>query len=973
MAKKAGKQTTKEIPERQSEVFSDTGEGGAALTFPPPEAETADTFPIVALGASAGGLEARESFFSNMPAKPGLSFVVIQHLSPGTKSVMRELLQAKTKMAVHRVENGMKIEPDRIYVNPPGMEVSLLGRTLHSAAQGGGKAPLFPIDSFFRSIAENEKEKAMCVILSGTGTDGTLGLEAVKGEGGLAIVQDVNQAKFDGMPRSAIGTGIVDMVLPVEKMAEAILRYARRPYTVVTEKNGRVPKTFQNFIERMLLLIRDRTGVDYTDYKQSSIRRRVERRMAAHQIDSIEDYFRYLEENPSEAEALHKDFLIGVTRFFRDPEAFEVLSERVVSELIQQKRQDSTLRIWVPGCSTGEEALSIAMLLFENMEKLNVHHGIQIFATDLDPSAIDRARLGEYPESIVPDVSKGRLERFFVKSGTAYGIKKFIREMIVYAVQNIAQGTPFSKMDLISCRNLLIYMGMKLQGKILPIFHHALNEGGYLFLGSSESIGRFDDLFSTIETHWKIYKRKDISSRLWAATISRTEEVYTAMPPTQGRQDRKKEDLGRLSARAIVDLFAPPYVIVDEKNDILFSHGAVEKYLKLPEGESSLNILKMANESLRLQFELALYETAREGKPVSVGNLALGEKEENRIFDLAVNPLTQPKGLSVVAFIEKTAPKKSLKGKKKAASSEDIVPHLARLERELQATREHLQATVEELEASNEELKSANEELQSTNEELNTLNSELQKSLDRVSELSNDLNNLLTSTEIATIFLDNRLHVRRFTPFTTRVFNLIETDIGRSIGDITSKITGLDLLGAASEVLNTLHRESHEIRDDDGSWFSVRVLPYRTIDNVIDGVVINIIDITEVKRIQMLADDAKELAQSIVETVRGPLLVLDSDFRVVSGNKAFYDTFRIPRHESEGVPVYRLGSGQWNSPGLRELLEKIIPEKSSFQDFRVEHDFPAIGHRVLLLNARRIEQRGSLPHLILLAMEDITQ
>ena len=973
MAKKATNQTTRGRPARQSEVPADTGGGSAFLTFSPSEAETADTFPIVALGASAGGLEALESFFSNMPSEPGLSFVVIQHLSPGTKSVMRELLQAKTKMAVHLVENGRKIEPDRIYVNPPGMEVSLLGRTLQLTEPRGGKAPLFPIDSFFRSLAESEKEKAICVILSGTGTDGTLGLRAVKEEGGVVIVQDANQAKFDGMPRSAVGTGIVDMVLPVEKMAEKILSYVKQPRLTVAETGERVHETLKSFLERILLLIRDRTGVDFTDYKQSSIHRRIERRMAIHQIDSREDYFRYLEENPSEAEALHKDFLIGVTRFFRDPEAFEVLSERVLSELIRKNRQHSPLRIWVPGCSTGEEAVSIALLVFEYMEKLQRHHSVQIFATDLDYSAIERARLGEYPESIVSDVSEERLERFFVKSqNNTYRIKKFIRDMIVYAVQNIAQGTPFSKMDLISCRNVLIYMGMKLQRKILPIFHYSLNEGGYLFLGSSESIGRFDDLFSTLETHCKIYQRKDIGSKLWAGNLPQTEEVYDPMPPTLGRQARKKEDLGQLSARAVADLFAPPYVIVDGKNEVLFSHGAVEKYLKLPEGESSLNVFKMAKEGLRLKLELALYEAAREGKPVRVADLALGEKEDYQIFDLAVNRLTQPKGLSVVAFIEKAAPKKP-KRKRKAASSEDFDPNIARLERELQAAREHLQATGEEIEASNEELKSANEELQSTNEELNTLNAELQKSLDRVTELSNDLNNLLSSTEIATIFLDNRLHIRRFTPFATKILNLIEADIGRSIGDITSKITGLDLRKTASEVLDTLHRESHEILSDGGEWLSVRVLPYRTIDNVIDGVVINIIDIIEEKRIQMLAEDAGAYAESVVETVREPLLVLDGDFRVVSANKAFYETFRISRYESEGVPVYELGSGQWNIPELRELLEKIIPEKNSFQDFRVEHDFPEIGHRVLVFNARRIEQRGSRPHLILLAMEDITE
>ena len=657
MAKKAGNQTTQKRPARKSEVFTDTLEPASSSTLSPPEVETADGFPIVAIGASAGGLEALESFFSNMPPEPGLSFVVIQHLSPGARSAMRELLQAKTKMAVHLAQDGMKIEPNRVYVNPPGMEVSLINRTLHSTEPRVGKAPIFPIDSFFRSFAESEKEKAICVILSGTGTDGTLGLRAVKEEGGVVIVQDVNQAKFDGMPRSAVGTGLVDMVLPVEKMAEGILSYVKHPYMLSAETNGRVYKTFQDFMARILLLIRARTGVDFTEYKHSSIRRRVERRMATHQIESIEDYFRYIEENPSEVEALHKDFLIGVTRFFRDSEAFEALSEKVVSKLIQNKRPGSTVRIWVPGCSTGEEAISIAILLVEYMEKLNVHHSVQIFGTDIDPFAIDRARLGEYPESIASDVSEERLERFFVKSEHSYRIKKSVREMIVYAVQNLAQDTPFSKMDLISCRNVLIYMGMKLQRKVLPLFHYSLNEGGYLLLGSSESIGRFDDLFSTIETHWKIYQRKDIGSRLWAGTVPKTEEVYAAMPPTKGRQGYETEDLGRLSARAVVDLFSPPHVIVDEKNEILFSHGAVEKYLKFPEGKPSFNILKMAKESLRLKLELALYEAARDGRPVKIESLASGEKEEYQVFDLMVNPLTEAKGLSVVAFIEKDAPK----------------------------------------------------------------------------------------------------------------------------------------------------------------------------------------------------------------------------------------------------------------------------------------------------------------------------
>ena len=972
MAKKV-LHTGKKSRSRQPDVLAEgrADQGTPSLTLSPPEAQTADTFPIVAVGASAGGLEALEVLFSSMPPEPGLAFVVIQHLSPGSKSVMRELLQAKTKMAVHRVENGMKIEPNSVYVNSPGMEVSLLNRTLQSTEPRQGKGPLFPIDSFFRSVAEHEKERGISVILSGTGTDGTLGLKAVKEEGGLVIVQDANQAKFDGMPRSALGTGLVDMVLPVEKMAEGLLRYVKRPSIMNTEKSGKIDENHQSVIEKMFVLIRAQIGIDFKDYKQTSIRRRVERRMAAHQIDTIEDYFRYLKENPPEVKVLYKDFLIGVTRFFRDTEAFEALSEKVLAELIQNRRQGSTIRIWVPGCSTGEEAISIAILFIESMEKLKERHGIQIFGTDLDPSAIDRARLGEYPESIASDISEERLERFFVKTGNVYRIKKFIREMIVYAVHSITEDTPFSKLDLISCRNVLIYMGVKLQRKVLPLFHYALNEEGYLFLGSSESIGRFDDFFSTIDMRWKIFQRKGIGSKPWAGTLPKVEDIEAAVLPAKGQMWSPKEDLGHLSARAIVDLLAPPYVIVNGKHEVLFSHGAVEKYLKLPEGEWSLDILKTAKEGLRLKLELALYEAARDGGPVTIELLSSGERQGPQIFDLSVKPLAEPKGSVLVAFIEKTASQKSKK-KRKAGSSEDIDPHIVRLERELQATRENLQATMEEVEASNEELKSANEELQSTNEELTTLNSELQKSLNTVSELSNDLDNLLSSTEIATIFLDNRLRIRRFTPFATKIFNLIGTDTGRSIGDITSKISGLNLFKSASEVLDTLHRKHFEMRDDDGNWCSIRLLPYRTIENVIDGIVINFIDITESKRIQMLAEDAMNYAESIVETVRQPLMVLDNDFRVVSANRSFYETFNTSRQETEGCPLYELGNGQWNIPELRELLEKIIPGKNSSQGLRLEIDLPSIGHRVMVLNARQIEQRGDQPRLILLAVEEFT-
>ncbi|MFO0754533.1 MAG: CheR family methyltransferase, partial [Thermodesulfovibrionales bacterium] len=644
-----------------------------------------------------------------------------------------------------------------------------------------------PIDFFFRSLAQDQRERAVGIILSGTGTEGTLGLKAVKGEGGLSIAQDPNDARYGGMPGSAIAGGLVDYVLPAQRMAEHLMKYSRsplvRPPQAMTKIEGKA-----DYLQKIFILIRAQTGHDFSLYKQNTILRRIERRMAIHQIEDLSHYVRYLRENAHEVEALFRELLIRVTNFFRDPEAFETVKKEVVPHLLGNRSYDAPVRIWVPGCSTGEEAYSLAILFREHMQEIEKNHKIQIFATDIDTNAIETARNGVYPESITVDVSPERLSRYFIKQDTSYRVKDDIREMVVFAVQNLIKDPPFSKLEMISCRNLLIYLGTELQKKVIPLFRYALNSEGILFLGSSETIGDFSDIFSVFNKKWKIYKATRSPS------LPPPMDMRTAAPPERdlrekGFAGKKPGDIsvGDLAERFLLEYYSPSCAIVNERGDILYLHGRTGKYLEPAPGKASLNALTMAREGLQLELRTALRKAVARKEDVISEGLRVRTNGDFQTINLEVKYIRKPEtlqGLIMIVFIDVPAPPRQ-EDSLERGDEERINKRVMELEFEVKSTKEHLQTTIEELETANEELKSTNEELQSSNEELQstneeletskeelqsvneellTVNAELQNKIDELSQVNNDMSNLLVSTQIATIFLNNALRIKRLLP-----------------------------------------------------------------------------------------------------------------------------------------------------------------------------------------------------------------
>ena len=796
------------------------------------------------------------------------------------------------------------------------------------------------------------------------------------------------------MVRSAIETGLADFVLPVEMMPKELIGYIKQPY-VRGYKLG-IGAEHLDAIQKVLMLVRSRSGHDFSHYKQNTVYRRVERRMALHNITEIRNYVQYLKETPAEVDALFKDFIIEVTSFFRDHEAFEVLGNKIIPAIVEQKKPDSAVRVWVPGCATGEEAFSLAILFQEAMDRMNKHLNVQIFATDINKETIEQARTAQFPEGISADMPAERLGRFFIKEGGAYRVKKPIRDMVVFAAQNLISDPPFSKLDLVSCRNVLIYMDSVLQKKVIPLFHYTLNQNGYLFLGSSETIGEFSGLFSPVDTKWKLFQRKGIvSGKAPDYLHAPIDEAHPAYLKTLAQPTSREINIREIAERLILDEYAPPCVFIDDKFDIFYFQGSTDRYLTQPPGEPSFNLITMAREDLRYQLSAVLNKALKHTKAVVRETLRLKQKEGIRTVDVVVKPVSQSslkQKLMMVTFEEKTAPDEKETKKKKTARSPGMDLRVSSLENELRSTKEYLQATIEQMQTTNEELRSANEELQSTNEELQstneelatskeelqstneeliTVNSELQDKIEALMQANSDINNLLAGTDIGTIFLDNGLRIKRFTPAVTNFFNLIQIDIGRPISDITSKIPLVNISQEVRTVLKDLQKKEFEIQTANGNWYSMRILPYRTIDNAIDGVVITFMDISERKKAEQSGETARIYAESIVATVREPLVVLDERLKIVSANSAFYNKFETSPEETEKMLIYNLGNGQWNIPKLRELLEEVVPRNNSFNDFEVSYEFPSIGQKTMLLNARLINQADQ-GKLILLAIEDIT-
>ncbi|OGJ84998.1 MAG: chemotaxis protein CheR [Candidatus Raymondbacteria bacterium RifOxyA12_full_50_37] len=835
-------------------------------------------FPIVGIGASAGGLAAIESFFSAIPqgAPMDMAFVVVQHLDPDHKSILVDLVKKYTTMPVTIVEDAMEVRPNCVYIIPPNQDMAFHTGKLHLLEPETPHGLRLPIDFFFRSLAQDQRERAICVVLSGTGTDGSAGLKAIKGEGGMAMVQTPESAAYDGMPRNAIATGLADYVLPPEKMPEQLILYGQRTFNRHAPGLRAQSPDSSDVLHKVFLMLRDQTGHDFSLYKRNTINRRIERRMAVTQISRPEDYIRFLRENKAEVDILFRELLIGVTSFFRDPEAFESLRKNVIQGLLK-KPAAGGVRIWVPGCSTGEEAYSIAMLIREHLDNSKQNFPAQIFATDIDAEAIEKARAGVFSDSIAADVSPERIARFFTRTNTSYRIGKRIRDLVVFAKQDVLKDPPFSKVDLISCRNLLIYFDVEAQKKLLPLFHYALNPDGHLFLGNSESVGELTTMFASVDKKWKIFARKTI-------TLYRPATIPILPPPGMETRNGKTSPIAipvqpathrQLAEQTMLDTYVPASVLVNMNLDVLFIHGHTGEYLEPATGEATLNLLKLARPGLRAELAAATRKALSSRTPARHNNIRIATNGKTSLINLVVKPVIGPKGsqgMLMVIFEEtaKPAAKEAGRTMLKAAKKSGQNQRLVALELEVQAKGEYLQATIEELETANEELKSTNEELQSSNEELQstneemetskeelqsvneeliTVNNELQKKIEELSRSNNDMNNLMAGTNIGTLFVDLNLRIQRFTPATTHIINLIQTDIGRPISDIVSRLDGYDsLVQDARAVLDTLVPKEAEVLTKEGQWYQMRIQPYRTLENVIEGVVITFVKIIERKK-----------------------------------------------------------------------------------------------------------------------------
>ncbi|MCE2694179.1 MAG: PAS domain-containing protein [Verrucomicrobiaceae bacterium] len=870
-------------------------------TLPPPRrrktaakvaSKASATFPIVGIGASAGGLEALEQFLARVPPGSGMAFVIVQHLDPTRKGIMPELLQRATGMKVIQVKNRTPVREDCVYVIPPNKDMSILHGVLHLLAPASPRGLRLPIDIFLRSLALDQQERSVGVILSGMGSDGTLGLRAIKEKAGVALVQEPATAKFDSMPRSAIDAGLADIVAPAGELPGKIFAYLQRKPLIVRTELVLEDKT-QSALEKVIVLLRDHTGNDFSLYKRNTLYRRIERRMGIHQITKMARYVRYLQENSQELDLLFKELLIGVTNFFRDPAVWEELRTQVIPALLASRSPGHALRAWVPGCSTGEEAYTLAMVFREAVEALKPKASfvLQIFATDLDRDAIDKARHGVFPPNITTDVSAERLKRFFTKEDHGYRVRREIREMVIFAPQNIIMDPPFTKLDLLSCRNLLIYLTAEVQKKLMPLFHYSLTPGGLLLLGSAETVGSSTDLFASVSAKARIFKRTETVQRPVQVEFPASFKVGKPFGPESAQPAKPLASLQSLADQLILRSYAPPTVLTNDKGDIFYISGRTGKYLEPAAGKANWNLFAMAREGLRYELAGAFPKALKQKESVLLHALKVGTDGGTQCVDVSVQRLDEPgplHGLVIIVFTDVAmavtthTSKTPAQNARLTASERELqrVRAEARItheemqtsQEEIRSANEELQSTNEELQSTNEELTTSKEEMQSLNEELQTVNAELQAKLQELSSSSNDMKNLLDSTDIAMLFLDRHLNVRRFTHQATKIIKLIPSDVGRPITDLVSNLDDPALSADACEVLRSLVPKEKPVSTPDGRWFSVRIMPYRTLDDRIDGVVITFADITVAKTLEAeLREKQAALEQRVVtQTKRKP-------------------------------------------------------------------------------------------------------
>ncbi len=994
-------------------------------------------FPIAGIGASAGGLEAFTELLKHLPPDTGIGFVLVQHLAPERSSALTQLLSRATPMPVLEAADNQRVAPNCVYVIQPSTTLTIKRGLLKLRPRRNAPSPIGSIDCFLESLAHDQHQHAIGVVLSGTAKDGTLGLEAIKAEGGITFAQD-DSAKYDSMPHHAIATGCVDFVLNPEDIAKELARIAQHPYVagqqagvvssgdakreplapsaqpppIARQGKASAINGGQDWRQQILLLLRNYSGVDFSLYKPTSIQRRIARRMVLKKQDTLQQYADLLRASADELAALNSDLLISVTSFFRNPEAFEVLQAKVFAKLLQE-RGNHPLRVWVLGCSTGQEAYSIAMAFAEVAEKAARNRTLQVFATDVNANLLDKARRGLYSKSLVQEISPERLRRFFVEEDGGYRVVKSLRESIVFARQNLITDPPFSRMDLISCRNLLIYLEPKVQAKALATFHYALNPGGFLFLGASESTDGFAGMFEAVDKRQKLYCRKPAPLAMSLLPLKgdrrqhnvRGQEANTGSPLSAPDvvEDHLQGVRGDLDAqreadRVTVNQFSPPGVLINSEMQILQFRGPTDPYLQPPStGKARFDLLKMAREGLMVPLRDAINKAKKVNKPVRKENVAIYEDHKVRRAHVEVVPLKNLKAHRYLVFFEdaEKAPPRTGSGRKmgntastRRASGKDWHDE-GGLERQLAETRDYLESILEQREAANQELQVSSEEAQSANEELQSINEELETSKEELettneeliatneelarrntelSHLNADWGNLLTATALPIVLLARDLTVRRFSPQAERQFNLQAGDAGRPLRGLRHGIELPELESLLQAVVAEGRGFEREIQDQSGRWFSLRVSPYLTQERKVEGAVVVLLDVDALKRAERQATEAHLYAQAVVDDAP-PLLILDEHLRVVSANEQFCNHFKVSRAETTNTLVYKLGNGQWNIPKLRKFLEGILPRNSSFTDFEVVHDFATIGRRTMLLSGRRLDH---LRHIILF-IADITE
>jgi two-component system CheB/CheR fusion protein len=964
---------------------------------------------IVGIGASAGGLEAYSQFFAHLPVDTGMAFIIVQHLDPVHESILPELMAKMTRMVVRQVSEGSPIKPNEVYVISPNTDIAV-SHGMMKITTRSERRPYLTIDHLFRSLAEDQKDYAIGILLSGTSSDGALGVETIKHAGGITFAQDEASARYSFMPNAAVATGCVDFVLNPGEIARELAKITRPPFwsCYQTPAAELLPERDKE-LEQILLLLQKVTGVNFTLYKRSTLRRRIMRRMVLHKLENLESYLKFLTETHGEVEALYQDVLIKVTGFFRDEGAFEVLKKTVFPEILAAKPGDAGVRFWVPGCSSGEEAYSLAMSWLEFLGDKAPAAPIQIFATDVSEAVIDKARLGIFLENIASEVSPERLRRFFVKVAGGYQISKTIRDMCVFAWQNLIQDPPFSKLDLISCRNVLIYLQTALQKRVIPMFHSSLNPAGFLMLGTSETVGTFTDLFGLIDKKYKIYRKKSALAHVkldfLPPRFPREHKPLVKGPIKTEEEAWNKQNLYAEADRLILSRFAPARVLINEDLDILQFRGQTGPYLEPAPGEATFKLMRMAREGLLLALRTAVNQAMRKNEAVKTQGLRVDYNGTTRSVDLEVIPLKPgpTKERFYLVLFEEALPKASppslhepaaveAPGKKVGIKDQLI----SRLREELAALKEHLQAVItdkeaadEKLRAANEEILSANEEfqsvneeleiakeeLQSANEELTSLNEKLHVRNTELTQLNNDYNNLLLSSNIPIIMLGRDLRIRHITHQAHELFNLIPGDVGRPITDIKLNVEIPGLEEKAKEVIDTLLVKTQDVQDRQGHWYRLSIRPYYTMDKKIEGAVITLMDIDELKQNLLRLNQSQNLINGVLGAMGEALLVLDRDLHIKMANQAFYKTFQLSPEETIGIHLCEIGKRQWNIPELKQLLQDILAKDAYFQNYLFEFDFPGVGPLTLLLNGSRLSQAeiAASEELILLTMTNISE